>query len=167
MLYVAEQKYSAHSKERWSVAKSLPSFRGSRPSKYLKLEVGDAFTKRRQNFKSKRIREDNLRLRLGKKKRFCPWTPFSVSHVDVRNCRATRKTVLIYICNPSIFCMSLIGIRPLDLMHTMNRSKNNKIRLLCFVVMDTILSPKSIWKPRWRVTERGSSLLLSFNSIPS
>ena len=95
------------------------------------------------------------------------WDCLSASQVEVKNWRATRKTVLTHICNPSMRCNLLIAMRPPLLTHERNWSKNPNILSFCFSVIETSLFRRSIRKPRCRVDDRGSSLLLSFSSIPS
>ena len=90
-----------------------------------------------------------------------------MSQTDVRNCRATRNTVLIQICNPSILCILLTDILPLARADVKKLLKKESTLSLCFSVIITILRLRSTENPRCRVVEEGSSLFTKFNWIPS
>ena len=81
-----------------------------------------------------------------------------MSQTDVRNCRATRNTVQIQICNPSILCILLTDILPLARADAKKLSKKESTLSLCFSVIITILRLRSMENPRCRVVEEGTSL---------
>ena len=90
-----------------------------------------------------------------------------ISHVEVKNCLATRNTVLIQICNPNSLCMLLTRIRVCFLTAPRKLSKKAVTFRLCFSVMESLLFRRSTTNPRCLVLTRGSSRFSSLSSIPN